>query len=121
MTTTTLPNYDAFVVTLTDVQWLLYLQDHALVVGCSLIQSTSRCDPFTDVQWLLYQQDPGCKLPLWLSYAISEYTLHNHCLFISAATRVTTQWLKHPISFCSEGPGSVLTIKYTSYLGGLYD
>ena len=37
----------------------------------------------------------GCIMQL------AKYTLHNHCLFSSSATRVTTQWLKQPICFCS--------------------
>ena len=37
--TTTLQKYDACGDSLTDVQWLLYLQDHALVIVCSSIQA----------------------------------------------------------------------------------
>ena len=38
----------------------------------------------------------GCLMQL------AKYTLHNHRLFSSSATRVTTQWLKQPICFCSD-------------------
>ena len=74
VTTTTLEKYDAFVMTLTDVQWLLYLQDHSCY--CMLFD-TSRCDHFTDVQCMITDYKIlvvrwSGKLPLWLCYAINK-------------------------------------------------
>ena len=43
----------------TDVQWLLYLQDHALVVECSLIQEAMTLSQMFSGYWL---QDRGCKI-----------------------------------------------------------
>ena len=82
---------------LKDIQCLLYLEDH----GCYCMLSDT-CRMFSGyyickimvVRW-------SVKLRLWFRMQLAKYTIHNHCLLSLSATRVTTQWSKQPICFCS--------------------
>ena len=64
----------------------------------------------------------GCrwsgKLPLWLSYAISKYTIHNYCLFSLSATMGNHSVVKTTNLFLLCRPTDF--IKAMAHISGLY-